>query len=74
MPKLHSLAGAEIVKILERKGYRVVRTRGSHVRLYPPESLPQAKKVTVPLHKELKLGTLAAIMRDAGLTPEDLGG
>lgn len=73
MPGLPSLSGAEMIKILERKGYKNMRTRGSHVRLYPPESLPQAKKVTVPLHKQLKSGTLSNIMRDAGLTAEDLG-
>jgi len=73
MPKLPPLSGAQMVKILERKGYRNARTRGSHVRLYPPESLPQTKKVTVPLHKQLKPGTLSNIMRDAGLTVEDLG-
>lgn len=67
------LSGAEMVKILERKGYVHVRTRGSHARLYPPEFLPELKKITVPLHKELKAGTLAGIMKDAGLTIEDLG-
>ncbi|MBU6321430.1 MAG: type II toxin-antitoxin system HicA family toxin [Patescibacteria group bacterium] len=73
MPKLPVLSGAEMVKILERKGYTQVRTRGSHVRLYPPDFLPQAKKVTVPLHKQLTPGTLSNIMRDAGLTAGDLG-
>ena len=72
MPKLPALSGAEIIKILERKGYVQVRTRGSHVRLCPPDFLPEAKKVTVPLHKQLKTGTLSSIMKDAGLTPEDL--
>ena len=72
MPKLPALSGLELIKILERKGYVQARTRGSHVRLYPPSFLAQAKKVTVPLHKRLKMGTLAAIIKDAGLTPEDL--
>jgi predicted RNA binding protein YcfA (HicA-like mRNA interferase family) len=71
MPKLPAISGAELIKILERKGYIQVRTRGSHVRLYPPDFLPEAKKVTVPLHKQLKLGTLSSIIKDAGLTPED---
>ena len=72
MPKLPALSGPELIKILERKGYVQARTRGSHVRLYPLDFLAQAKKVTVPLHKRLKMGTLAAIIKDAGLTPEDL--
>lgn len=63
-----------MIGLLERKGYHVVRTRGSHVRLYPSDQLPHAKKVTVPLHKTLKTGTLRAIMRDSGLTIDDLSG
>ncbi len=57
MPKLPAISDAEIIKILERKGYIQVRTRGSHVRLYPPDFLNDTKKVTVPLHKELKMAT-----------------
>lgn len=72
MPKLPAISGAEIVKILERKGYTQIRTRGSQVRLYPPDFLADIKKVTVPLHKQLKAGTLSGIMKDARLTPEDL--
>ncbi len=72
MPKLHKISGAELIKILEKKGYTQVRTRGSHVRLYPPDFLSGAKKLTVPLRKELKTGTLLSIMNDAGLIPEDL--
>ena len=72
MPKLPAVSGAEMVKILERKGYVQIRIRGSHMRLYPPSFLLDAKKVTVPLHKRLKIGTLSGIMKDAKLTPEDL--
>ena len=67
-----AISGAELIKILRRKGYVQVRTRGSHVRLYPPDFLPNARKVTVPLHKRLKTGTLINIMRDANLTVQDL--
>jgi len=28
-------------------------------------------KITVPLHKELKKGTLMRIIKDSGLTPEE---
>jgi len=72
MPKLSAPSGAEMVKILEQKGYSQVRTKGSHVRMYPPDYMPEARKVTVPLHKRLKTGTLSSIMRDAGLSREDL--
>jgi predicted RNA binding protein YcfA (HicA-like mRNA interferase family) len=61
-----------MIRILEQKGYTQVRTRGSHVRLYPPTYLPDLKKVTVPLHKRLKTGTMVSIMRDASLHVSDL--
>jgi predicted RNA binding protein YcfA (HicA-like mRNA interferase family) len=72
MPKLPRISGTELIKILEKKGYSQIRTRGSHVRLYPSNFLSGAKKLTVPLRKELKTGTLLGIMKDAGLTLEDL--
>jgi len=72
MPRLPKLSGADVLRILEKHGYEQVRTRGSHVRLYPPVS-SGLKKITVPLHKELKPGTLSNILKDAGLTAEDLG-
>lgn len=71
MPKLPRLSGKELIRILELGGYTQVRTKGSHVRLYPPEG-SGLKKVTVPLHRELKPGTLTNIMKDSGLTIEDL--
>ena len=72
MPKLPAISGEELIQILERKGYVQMRTRGSHVRLYPPEYVPEAKKITIPLHKQLKAGTLVGIMKDTRLTVEDL--
>lgn len=71
MPRLPKLSGAELIHILEQHGYEQVRTRGSHVRLYPPPG-SELKKVTVPLHKQLKVGTLSDILKDARLTTEDL--
>ncbi len=71
MSKLPKFSGAELIRILEKRGYEQVRTRGSHVRLYPPKG-SGLKKVSVPLHKELKRGTLSNIMKDAGITAEDL--
>jgi predicted RNA binding protein YcfA (HicA-like mRNA interferase family) len=71
MPKLPKLSGTELIRILEQNGYIQMRTKGSHARLYPPTHSVGQKKVTVPLHKELKVGTLLNIMKDAQLTLED---
>jgi len=72
MPKLPQLSGKELIKILISHRYREIRTKGSHVRLYPPTDESGLQKVTVPLHKSIKHGTLHAIMKDSGLTIEDL--
>ena len=72
MPKLRKISGAGLIRVLEKHGYEQVRTKGSHVRLYPPEG-SNLKKVPVPLHKEIKTGTLSNIIKDTGLSLEDLG-
>ncbi len=67
MPRLPKVSGTEMIKILERHDYRNIRTKGSHVRLYPPENSSGLKKVTVPLHTEIKPGTPSGILKGAGL-------
>jgi predicted RNA binding protein YcfA (HicA-like mRNA interferase family) len=46
-----------------------VRQRGSHVSLKHPE---HSALLVVPLHRELKRGTLYGILRDAGISREEL--
>jgi predicted RNA binding protein YcfA (HicA-like mRNA interferase family) len=70
-PALPVVSGAELIAALERVGYRVVRQRGSHVRLRA-DGGTRRKPVTVPLHREVRPGLLRAILRDAGLRGDDL--
>lgn len=56
------ISGAELVRRLERFGYRVTRQTGSHLRLTCDN--PHAHHITVPNHNPLRLGTLAAIIAD----------
>jgi predicted RNA binding protein YcfA (HicA-like mRNA interferase family) len=67
--RLPVLSGERLVKALERAGWRSVRQRGSHVRMKHPD---RKISLTVPLHRELKRGTLSGILNDAGLDPERL--
>ena len=55
----------EIIKILEKNGWKLKRVSGSHYR-YTKEGFPP---VTIPLHgtKDLKIGTVKSIERDTGL-------
>ncbi|HXJ96045.1 MAG TPA: type II toxin-antitoxin system HicA family toxin [Terriglobia bacterium] len=61
------LSGRAVVKALERHGFTVVRQSGSHVRLVKAE-----KRVTVPLHRTLAVGTLQSILHQAGLRIDEL--
>jgi len=66
------ISGKAAVKILERNGFIVSRQRGSHV--VPTKQAAGNKNiVVVPLHKELKKGTLRSIARMAGLDTKELG-
>ncbi len=69
-PKLPAVSGRDVIRVLEDVGYRVVRQRGSHIRLRD-DTNPQHLPVTVPAHKTIKPGLLHQILRDAGLTAEE---
>lgn len=56
------LSGAELVRGLERIGYRATRQTGSHVRLTLAGD--REHHITVPLHDPLRLGTLAGILAE----------
>jgi predicted RNA binding protein YcfA (HicA-like mRNA interferase family) len=67
--RLPVVSGAQLVAALERLGWQVLRQRGSHVRLRHPDRLVF---LVVPLHRELKKGTLNGILKDAGLDRDQL--
>lgn len=66
MPDYPVVSGAEIVRALERLGFRQVRQRGSHVVLQRG-----SQGCVVPIHREVKRGTLGGIVRQAGIAPKD---
>jgi predicted RNA binding protein YcfA (HicA-like mRNA interferase family) len=70
MGRLPVLSGRALVKILERRGWVVDRQRGSHMVLR--QSDPPHRRLTIPDHRELARGTLRAILRQAGMTREEL--
>jgi predicted RNA binding protein YcfA (HicA-like mRNA interferase family) len=66
------ISGRQAIKILQDKGFAVARQRGSHVVLTKQDGA--AKKTTVvPLHKELRKGTIRSIAKLSGLSIEDFG-
>ena len=68
--KLPHISGIEVIKRLKRFGFIATRQKGSHVRLEKSVG-EKVVKMTVPLHTELKKGTLARIIKNAGLMPEE---
>lgn len=67
-PGLPVLSGRELVQVLCRLGYSVRDQKGSHIHLRHSFRRP----LTVPDHPEVARGTLRVILRDAGLTAEEL--
>ncbi|MCG2826410.1 MAG: type II toxin-antitoxin system HicA family toxin [Thermoplasmatales archaeon] len=63
MPKLRKVSGDKVVRILCNKlGFEISGRSGSHVRL--SKTTPKGKVGTVvPMHKELKIGTLKGVLK-----------
>ena len=64
---LRKISGKDCVKILCNKfGFRIARTRGSHVTLKKGSG-----GTVVPLHPELKVGTLKSVLELAGISDDE---
>jgi len=61
---------SQVARVLKRAGFALVRQSGSH-RIYKSA---EGKRVTVPFHegKTLHPKILMSILRDAGITPDQL--
>ena len=70
MPKLKRVSGEEAIRALEKLGFEQVRQRGSHVILKKEDSTGLVGCV-IPLHRELAIGNLRGILRQAGVTPDE---
>jgi len=70
MPRLPRISSKEAIRTLERLGFYQARQTGSHVVLKKP--LPDGEIVcVVPLHNELKIGTLSGVLKQAKVTPDE---
>jgi predicted RNA binding protein YcfA (HicA-like mRNA interferase family) len=68
-PRQPVVSGERLIKALRKDGWEVVRQRGSHVRLKKPG---RRHALVVPMHKEIRRGTLVGILRDADLSSDEL--
>jgi predicted RNA binding protein YcfA (HicA-like mRNA interferase family) len=70
MSRLPVISGRELIAALEKIGYEVDRQKGSHVVLR--QTIAPYRRLTIPDHKEVAKGTLRAILRQEGVSPESL--
>lgn len=68
MAKLPVVSAREVIKVLRRLGFRIVRQTGGHIHLWHEE---KRALVTLPNHPELVRGTLIAILKQARLSQEE---
>ena len=66
MARLRVLSGREACRILAANGFVEVRRRGSHIAMQKTDA-DGTVTVPVPDHRELRTGTLMAIIRQSGL-------
>lgn len=68
---MKTISGKEMSALLQEKGWTLARVTGSHhIFVRPGENL----RITVPVHgnRDLKIGLQRAIMRQAGISEDDL--
>ena len=65
------VSGKRMCRLLEQRGWQLDRIKGSHHVYRLPTT---GQSVTVPVHgnADLKPGTQRSIMRDAGISADDL--
>jgi predicted RNA binding protein YcfA (HicA-like mRNA interferase family) len=63
--RLPSVRPRQLIRVLEQKGWKLARSKGSHHHFTHPDS---PIVVTVAIHaKDIKRGTLSGILSDAGI-------
>lgn len=67
---LRPLPYREVKRKLEGAGFRIVSQSGSHVK-FTKQTETGTRITIVPEHREIVVGTLRGILRQAGLTPDE---
>ncbi|HAT12629.1 MAG TPA: hypothetical protein DD001_17350 [Microcoleaceae bacterium UBA10368] len=68
---MKTVSGKTLCKIVEKFGWELARVKGSH-HIYTQEGLTVILVIPVHSNRDLPIGTLRAILKDAGLTEADL--
>lgn len=67
MSRLPIVSYVDVIRILQKEGFVVVRQKGSHIRLQKHAG-SETLKITVPAHSPLKRGTLRRILKDSRIS------
>jgi len=70
MTKVPEVSYEVVVAALRRDGWVVVRQRGSHIRMQK-RTADDILKIIVPAHRPIKRSTLAHLLKQARLTPDE---
>jgi predicted RNA binding protein YcfA (HicA-like mRNA interferase family) len=70
MPRMPRISSKEAIRSLERLGFEQIRQTGSHV-VMKKETEEGEIGCVVPLHRELKVGTLSSILKQAQVSIEE---
>ena len=70
MPKLPRISSKKAIRVLERLGFEQIRQTGSHV-VMKKETEEGKIGCIIPIHRELKVGTLSGILKQAQITPDE---
>ena len=65
------VSGKQMCRLLEQRGWTLARVNGSH-HIYRHRATRRRTSVPVHANEDPKAGTQRGIMRDAGLTDDDL--
>lgn len=68
MARLANISGKEAVKAFQKAGWETAGQVGSHIVM---TKLGLRVNLSIPQHKELSVGTLRALIRNAGMTVEE---
>jgi predicted RNA binding protein YcfA (HicA-like mRNA interferase family) len=68
MAKLGNISGKEAAKAFQRAGWQSIGQVGSHLVMSKPNI---RVNLSIPQHKELSVGTLRALIRNAGMGVEE---
>ena len=68
---MKSVSGKALCKVVERRGWELKRVTGSH-HIYTKQGSEVILSIPVHGNRDLPTGTLKSIMKDAGLSENDL--